>query len=155
MARRASPNTLWRDGFDAARGEAGFAKLLAETAGSVEAALGFFGNLKTDRGRIDLKKAGLFGIVTAARALAIFTMSSNVRRLRGSMASVRSGSEASATSRHSTRRMRPSSISFCINRSTTSNADGRRPILSPSKACCGTIANGCTLLSKPSGRLLR
>lgn|GEM_PF-122994 len=64
-------NTLWRGGFDAARGEAGFAKLLAETAGSVEPAFGFFGNLKTDRGRIDLKKSGLFGIVTAARVLAI------------------------------------------------------------------------------------
>jgi DNA polymerase-3 subunit epsilon/CBS domain-containing protein len=64
-------NTLWRDGFDAARGQAGFAKLLAETAGSVAPALGFFGTLKTDRGRIDLKKAGLFGIVTAARVLAI------------------------------------------------------------------------------------
>jgi DNA polymerase-3 subunit epsilon/CBS domain-containing protein len=64
-------NTLWRSAFDAARGQAGFAKLLAESAGSVAPALGFFGQLKTDRGRIDLKKAGLFGIVTAARALAI------------------------------------------------------------------------------------
>ncbi len=64
-------NTLWRSGFDAAQGEAGFAKLLAEAAGSVEPALGFFGNVKTERGRIDLKKAGLFGIVTTARVLAI------------------------------------------------------------------------------------
>jgi DNA polymerase-3 subunit epsilon/CBS domain-containing protein len=64
-------NLLWRGGFDAARGEAGFAKLLAEAAGPVEPALGFFGTIKTDQGRIDLKKAGLFGIVTAARVLAI------------------------------------------------------------------------------------
>jgi CBS domain-containing protein len=63
--------TLWRSAFEGARGQASFAKLLAESAGSVTPALGFFGRLKTDRGRIDLKKAGLFGIVTAARALAV------------------------------------------------------------------------------------
>jgi CBS domain-containing protein len=63
--------TLWRDAFDAAAVELGFAKLLAEAAGSVESGLGFFGRFKTDRGRIDLKKAGLFGIVTTARVLAI------------------------------------------------------------------------------------
>ena len=33
--------------------------------------LGLFGRFKTRQGRIDLKKAGLFGIVTAARVLAI------------------------------------------------------------------------------------
>jgi CBS domain-containing protein len=63
--------TLRRDAFDASSGEVGFAKLLAEAAGSVESGLGFFGRFRTSRGRIDLKKAGLFGIVTAARVLAI------------------------------------------------------------------------------------
>lgn len=63
--------TLWRDAFDAAANEIAFAKLLAEAAGSVESGLGFFGRFKTSGGRIDLKKAGLFGIVTAARVLAI------------------------------------------------------------------------------------
>jgi CBS domain-containing protein len=63
--------TLWRDAFDAASGEIGFAKLLAEAAGGVENGLGLFGRFRTSRGRIDLKKAGLFGIVTAARVLAI------------------------------------------------------------------------------------
>jgi DNA polymerase-3 subunit epsilon/CBS domain-containing protein len=62
---------LWRAAFAAAGREAGFAKLLAEAAGSVESALGWFGRLRTEGGRIDLKKAGLFGIVTAARVLAI------------------------------------------------------------------------------------
>jgi CBS domain-containing protein len=62
---------VWQEAFDAARGEVGFAKLLAEAAGGVESALGLFGRFKTDRGRIDLKKAGLFGIVTTARVLAI------------------------------------------------------------------------------------
>jgi DNA polymerase-3 subunit epsilon/CBS domain-containing protein len=63
--------TIWRDGFEAAKGQAGFAKLLAEAAGEVEPSLNFFGGIKTERGRVDLKKAGLFGIVTTARVLAI------------------------------------------------------------------------------------
>lgn len=64
-------NAMWEDAFDAAKGQAAFAKLLAEAAGRSEAGLTWFGGFKTDRGRIDLKKAGLFGIVSAARALAI------------------------------------------------------------------------------------
>ena len=64
-------DSLWRSGFDAAKGNAGFAKLLAEAAGEVERGLGFFGGLRTSQGRIDLKKAGLFGIVSFARVLAI------------------------------------------------------------------------------------
>ena len=63
--------SLWRSGFDAAQGEVGFAKLLADAAGSVHPALSLFGRFKTTAGRIDLKKAGLFGIVTTARVLAI------------------------------------------------------------------------------------
>ncbi len=62
---------LWRDGFAAARGNFGFAKLLAEAAGAVAPGIGLFGGFKTDNGRINLKKAGLFGVVTAARALAV------------------------------------------------------------------------------------
>ena len=62
---------LWQDAFDAARGQLAFAKLLADAAGSVESALGLFRRFKTEQGRINLKKAGLFGIVTAARTLAI------------------------------------------------------------------------------------
>ena len=64
-------NTLWRQAFDRAAGQAAFAKLLAETAGAVAPGLNWFGRFKTDQGRIDLKKAGLFGIVSTARALAI------------------------------------------------------------------------------------
>ena len=63
--------TVWRDAFDAARDQIGFAKLLAEAAGSVESGLSFFGQFRTRQGRIDLKKTGLFGIVTTARVLAI------------------------------------------------------------------------------------
>lgn len=62
---------IWRVAFDTARGQAAFAKLLTETAGSIEPALNFFGGIRAPQGRIDLKKCGLFGIVSAARALAI------------------------------------------------------------------------------------
>jgi DNA polymerase-3 subunit epsilon/CBS domain-containing protein len=62
---------LWRSAFDVARGQAGFAKLLAEAAGAIESGLGWFGQLRTSGGRIDLKRSGLFGIVTTARVLAI------------------------------------------------------------------------------------
>lgn len=62
---------LWLDAFDAARGQVGFAKLLAEAGGHGQPGLSLFGGFKTDAGRIDLKKTGLFAIVTAARCLAI------------------------------------------------------------------------------------
>ena len=62
---------LRQDAYTMASGELGFAKLLAESAGATEAGLGLFGRFKTQNGRIDLKKAGLFGIVSTARVLAI------------------------------------------------------------------------------------
>jgi DNA polymerase-3 subunit epsilon/CBS domain-containing protein len=62
---------IWREAFGAAKGQADFAKLLAEATGDVAPGLGFFGGIKTEQGRINLKKAGLFGIVTVARALAV------------------------------------------------------------------------------------
>jgi DNA polymerase-3 subunit epsilon/CBS domain-containing protein len=62
---------LWLAAFDAAQGHASFAKLLAETAGSIRPGLTFFGRFRTEQGRIDLKMGGLFGLVSAARSLAI------------------------------------------------------------------------------------
>jgi DNA polymerase-3 subunit epsilon/CBS domain-containing protein len=64
-------DALWREAFDSAKGNAGFAKLLADAAGKVEQATGLFGRIRTTNGRIDLKRAGLFGIVSTARVLAI------------------------------------------------------------------------------------
>ena len=64
-------NDLWRSAFDAARGNDAFAKLLVEAAGEVEPGITLFGSFRTENGRIDLKKTGLFGIVTIARVLAI------------------------------------------------------------------------------------
>jgi DNA polymerase-3 subunit epsilon/CBS domain-containing protein len=56
--------------FDAAKGQTAFAKLLVEAV-STPTSLKFFGGIRTEAGRIDLKAAGLFGVVAAARALAI------------------------------------------------------------------------------------
>jgi DNA polymerase-3 subunit epsilon/CBS domain-containing protein len=63
--------TLWRSGFDLAKGDVTFVKSLAEAAGEFEDGLGWFGRFNTEDGRIDLKRCGLFGIVTTARLLAI------------------------------------------------------------------------------------
>ena len=59
-----------RAAFGAAVGQVAFAKLLVEGI-DTPAGLKFFGGIRTEGGRIDLKKAGLFGLVAAARALAI------------------------------------------------------------------------------------
>ena len=64
-------NDIWRSGFDAAQGHVAFAKLLAEAGGDVPHSFTLLGGIRTDEGRIDLKRAGLFGIVTLARVLAI------------------------------------------------------------------------------------
>lgn len=64
-------DTLWRGGFEAARGNVGFAKLLAEAAGEVPPGLTMMGGFRSENGRIDLKRLGLFGIVSAARVLAV------------------------------------------------------------------------------------
>src|SRR5262245_36303898 len=63
--------TLRREAYDVARGRYDFAKLLAEAAGGIESGLGFLRQFKTKEGRIDLKKACLFGSVSTARVLAI------------------------------------------------------------------------------------
>ena len=64
-------NEIWQAGFDTAQGNSAFAKLLAEAAGQTAPAFSLLGGIRTDNGRIDLKRAGLFGIVTLARLLAI------------------------------------------------------------------------------------
>ena len=61
---------LWRDSIEMAKGQAAFLKLLAESKGETISPVGFFG-IKTDEGRVDLKRGGLFGIVAAARVLAL------------------------------------------------------------------------------------
>ncbi len=63
--------TVWRGAFDAADGKPGFAKLVAGSAGTVAPGFTLFRRFRTDGGRIDLKRCGLFGLVGTARALAI------------------------------------------------------------------------------------
>jgi DNA polymerase-3 subunit epsilon/CBS domain-containing protein len=63
--------TIWREAYDAAKGQSAFAKRLADAAGSITPGLGLFGRIRTEQGRIDVKRSGLFGVVGAARALAI------------------------------------------------------------------------------------
>jgi DNA polymerase-3 subunit epsilon/CBS domain-containing protein len=77
--------------FAAAEGQVAFAKLLVESV-SVPVSLKFFGGIRTEGGRINLKAAGLFGIVAAARAMAIryhVTDRSTPARLAGVKALVR------------------------------------------------------------------
>lgn len=62
---------IWRAGYDAAQGNATFAKLLAESSGKAEPGITLFGGFRTESGRVDLKKGGLFAIVSLARVLAI------------------------------------------------------------------------------------
>ncbi len=64
-------DALWRHAYDAANGQVEFAKLLVEASGGVERGIGLFGGLRARKGRIDLKKTGLFGIVSSARSLSI------------------------------------------------------------------------------------
>ena len=77
---------LWRDSFDQAAGDVAFAKLLADSAGKVAPGMGLFRRLLTENGRIDIKKSGLFGIISMARALAIrhhITEHATAARLQG------------------------------------------------------------------------
>lgn len=62
--------TVRQAAYAAADGQAAFAKLLVDSV-RVPGSLGFFGGIRTENGRIDLKSGGLFALVAAARAMAI------------------------------------------------------------------------------------
>ncbi len=57
--------------FERAHGASAFAKLLGEQLDALGSPFTFLGNLQSEDGRIDLKKFGLFPIVSGARTLAI------------------------------------------------------------------------------------
>jgi DNA polymerase-3 subunit epsilon/CBS domain-containing protein len=63
--------TLSDEAFRAARRAPLLAKLLADQIGDLASPLTFFGGLRTENGRIDLKKSGLFPVVAGARCLAL------------------------------------------------------------------------------------
>ncbi|MEW6256399.1 MAG: DUF294 nucleotidyltransferase-like domain-containing protein [Pseudomonadota bacterium] len=62
---------LFDAAYAATRGQFDFLKLLTQAGGESPAALGLFGAIRTENGRVDLKRCGLFPIVRAARILAI------------------------------------------------------------------------------------
>ena len=62
--------TLWREAFDS-RTAKSVSQNCWQTLPAAAKALGLFGQFKTRQGRIDLKKSGLFGVVSTARVLAI------------------------------------------------------------------------------------
>ena len=74
---------------DLARGNAAFAKLMLEAAGRPETAFKWSGGFRTEDGRIDLKKAGLFSLVSTTRVLAIWHHVSE-RSTRGRLSALRS-----------------------------------------------------------------
>jgi CBS domain-containing protein len=62
---------VWRNAYAAAEGEVAFLKLLAESLAGFSPPFTLFGRLRTDAGRVDLKAAGLFPIVSSARLLSL------------------------------------------------------------------------------------
>lgn len=62
---------IWTDAYEQGGAAVDFAKLLAESAAGFSPPLTFFGGLKAENGRVDLKKGGLFAIVANARVLSI------------------------------------------------------------------------------------
>lgn len=95
-------NDIWQSGYDAAQGNVVFAKLLAEAGGQTAPAFTLLGGVRTDNGRIDLKRAGLFGIVTLARVLAIryhFLERATPVRLQAAAALGRGGNDLDALRR--------------------------------------------------------
>ncbi|WP_299395997.1 putative nucleotidyltransferase substrate binding domain-containing protein [Pelagibius sp.] len=62
---------LHDEALEAAKGSRSFLRLLALKAGQLEAPVGWFGRLKLDHGRVDLKKGGIMPIFSAARVIAL------------------------------------------------------------------------------------
>ena len=62
---------LWREAWSAAGSSPTFLRLMAEVGVRREAPIGFLGRLRSEEGRIDLKRHGLWPIVENARLLAL------------------------------------------------------------------------------------
>ena len=62
---------IWRYAHEHGASAIPFLKLLAQQAAGFQPPLGMFGGFKTDNGRVDLKKGGLFPLVANARVLSI------------------------------------------------------------------------------------
>ncbi len=62
---------LRRDALSAAAGSAAFLRLLAKNVEEAGSAIGYFGRLRSEGGRVDLKKGGLLPLVSFARVVAL------------------------------------------------------------------------------------
>ena len=62
---------LWNYAYDQARDATGFLGHMSNQAQNISSPIGLFGQIKTNQGTIDLKKHGLFPMVSGARALAL------------------------------------------------------------------------------------
>ena len=80
--------------FDAARGNAAFAKLLAEAAGEVPPGLTLWGGLRTENGRIDLKRRACSASSAPRACWRSAITCSSARRRRGLPPSPRSAAAA-------------------------------------------------------------
>jgi len=62
---------IWQYSYDSGAHHADFAKLLAEASAGFQPPISFFGGLRSEEGRVDLKLGGLLPIVSGARVLSI------------------------------------------------------------------------------------
>lgn len=62
---------VWDHAYDRAHRSPGFLKMLAAIATDFRAPVSIFGGIKTESGRVDIKKGGLLPIVSGARVLAL------------------------------------------------------------------------------------
>ena len=74
---------VWQAPSTRPKGQVAFAKLLVEGGSDSQRSLGLFGGFRTEGGRIDLKAAGLFGIVARRARWRSATMWWSARRRRG------------------------------------------------------------------------
>ena len=85
---------IWRYAWDAARSSPSFLRMLAEVDGHRDPPIGWLGRIRTEDGRIDLKRHGLLPIVSSARLLALrygVARRSTEERLDGVRATERGG----------------------------------------------------------------
>jgi CBS domain-containing protein len=85
---------VWRYAWEAARSSPSFLRMLAEVDGHRDPPIGWLGRIRTEDGRIDLKRHGLLPIVSSARLLALrygVARRSTEERLDGVRATERGG----------------------------------------------------------------
>jgi hypothetical protein len=128
--------TLWQEAWAVARGAFGFLKLLSQANAAQDDPFGFLGRLKTEDGRLDLKRHGLRPIVSSARLLALrhgIAVRETAERLQGILA-LRVGAGPPTLPPRSTLTTACSGSSCAPSSPTSRRAGSRRTAsLSPSR----------------------